>query len=292
MAAAELEIVEVVRRGDFYGTRALLRIRVGIGDDGNAAAGERQHHVAADQIGVARILGVHGHRHVAQHRFGARGRHRDGAIAALDRIDDVPEIALHLAALDFQVGDRGLEFRIPVHQTPVAIDQALIVQRDEHRAHGLVQALVHGEAFARPIETGAEAAQLARDGAAGFRLPIPHARQERLAPHRLARGAFLAQQALDHHLRGDAGMIRARLPERVAALQAAPADQRILQREGERMTHVQAAGDVRRRDHDGVGRLVAGGVRAGGKGAGGFPAGIERLLYGSVVEGFVEHGAN
>src|SRR3546814_15805986 len=43
------------------------------------------------------------------------------------------------------------------------------------------------------------------------------------------------------------------LPQGVAALHAAPADQSIHDGVVEAVTHVQAAGDVRRRDHDGVG---------------------------------------
>ncbi len=49
----------------------------------------------------------------------------------------------------------------------------------------------------------------------------------------------------------------------------AEADQHVLQREGQRVPHMQAAGHVRRRHHDRVGRLAA--VRIGGKAAGPLP---------------------
>src|SRR3712207_7908233 len=54
------------------------------------------------------------------------------------------------------------------------------------------------------------------------------------------------------------------LPERVVALHPAPADQHILQGVVERVADVEAAGDVRRRDHDGEGLAarVARGERA------------------------------
>ena len=42
VAAADLEIVEVVRRGDLHGARALLRVGIFVGDDRDAAADERQ----------------------------------------------------------------------------------------------------------------------------------------------------------------------------------------------------------------------------------------------------------
>ena len=74
---AHLEVVGVVRRRDLHGARPERRIGVAVGDDGNAHAVERQHHLLADQRLKARIVGIHGHGHVAQHRLGARGRHSD-----------------------------------------------------------------------------------------------------------------------------------------------------------------------------------------------------------------------
>ena len=70
-------------------------------------------------------------------------------------------------------------------------------------------------------------------------------------------GALLAlrvELALDDHLRGDAGVIRAGLPQRVVAPHAVVAGERVHQRVLERVPHVQRAGDVRRRDDDAIGR--------------------------------------
>ncbi len=69
--------------------------------------------------------------------------------------------------------------------------------------------------------------------------------------------AFRAELALDHHLRGDAGVIRARLPQRGVAAHAVPAREGVHERVLECMAHVQRAGDVRRRQHDAVGRSIA-----------------------------------
>ena len=66
--------------------------------------------------------------------------------------------------------------------------------------------------------------------------------------------------ALHHHLRRDAGVIGARLPQRVVAAHAVVAGEGVHQRVLERVAHVQRAGDVRRRDHDAIGRAR---VRAG-----------------------------
>jgi len=149
--------------------------------------------MTADQVAKIFILGMHGDCGVAQHGFGARGGDREHFVAALDRVADVPEMAFGFAALHFQVGNGRLEFRIPIHQTAVAIDQALGVQRDEHFADGFRQALIHRETFARPVQTGAEAAQLGGDGTAGLGFPIPDAGEKGVAAQSLAGGFFLGE---------------------------------------------------------------------------------------------------
>ena len=93
--------------------------------------------------------------------------------------------------------------------------------------------------------------------AAGMLLPLPHLLDEALAAQTVAGQAFLAEVARHHHLGGDAGVVGAHLPQRVAAEHAVIADQRVLQRVLERVAHVQGAGDVRRRQQDGVGRALA-----------------------------------
>ncbi len=211
-----------------------------------------------------------------------RGDGDEPARLALDRVADVPEVAAHLALLDLEVADRRPELRVPVHEAAVAVDQALFVEGHEHLAHGAREALVHGEALARPVERGADAAELPGDRAAGFGLPLPDAVQERLAAQGLARRAFGVQQALDDHLGRDAGMVGAGLPERVAALHAPPADQRVLQSHRQGVADVQAAGDVGRRDHDGERGRVR--VRVRCERAGGFPARVDRGFDGGRVE--------
>ena len=89
-------------------------------------------------------------------------------------------------------------------------------------------------------------------------LPRPDLLDEFLAPDRApVRLLALRQLALDHHLRGDAGVVGAGLPEHVAPAHALEAAQHVLQRVVERMAHVQRAGDVGRRDDDAVGLGIA-----------------------------------
>ncbi len=87
--------------------------------------------------------------------------------------------------------------------------------------------------------------------------------RELLAAHVAAAGLLAFHQlALDHHLGRDAGMVGAGLPQHVAAAHALEPAQDVLQRVVERVAHMQRAGHVRRRDHDGKGARRPGG-RAG-----------------------------
>ena len=289
MALIDPIVVEIVGRRDLDGARALLGIGVVIGDDGNLAPDQRQHHRLADQLFVTRVVGMHGNRRVAEHRLGPRGGDDDEARGiALQRVPEVIEMPVGIAGehlpqrvcvegfvgiarrptegplgvdhLDFEVGERRLELRVPVDEALVLVDQVppvrprRIGKLDEHLEDGLGQALVHGEALARPVARRAQPLQLAEDGAAALGLPGPHLLDELLAPELVpVRLLPLHQLALDHHLRGDAGMVRARLPEHVLAAHALEAAEHVLQRVVERVPPVQRARDVRRRDDDAIG---------------------------------------
>ena len=151
-----------------------------VGDDRHAAAGDRQHDMLADHAGIALVLGMHRHRHVGQHGFGARGRNLDIVApvgqrdAVFKRIAEVPERTLHILRLDLEIGNRGLELGVPVYQPLVAVDQPVVIKVDKGLEHGIAEMLVHGELFAAPVHRAAEAAQLARDRAAAFLFPLPY----------------------------------------------------------------------------------------------------------------------
>ena len=213
VAAADLEVVEVVRRRDLDRARAFLGVRILVGDDRDRPLGDRQDHVLADEGLVAVVVGVNGNGGVAEHGFGP-GR-RDGdelSVHPFDRVLEVPQLADGLALLDLQIRNRRLELGVPVDQPLVAVDQVLLVELDEHLEHRLRQALVHGETLARPVAGRAEALQLVEDQSAGLFFPRPHAIDESLAAELAPRRTRAFQLALDDHLGRDAGMIGAGLP--------------------------------------------------------------------------------
>ena len=201
----------------------------------------------------------------------------------------MPHVAGGFLVLDLEVGDRRLEHRVPVHQPLAAVDQPFLVERHEHFEDGFGQALVHGEALAAPVGRGAQPLQLVDDRTARLRFPGPHPVDELLASEVAAADAALRELALDHHLGGDAGMVHARLPQHVLAAHALEADEDVLQRVVERVTHVQRAGDVGRRDDDGEGFRARLGASAGPEGVGLLPALGDLGFDGGCVVGLVEH---
>ena len=286
--AADLEIVEIVRRGDLDRAAAHGRIGVFVGDDRDQPADQRQPHRFADEIGVALILGMDRDAGVAEHRLRPGRRDDDEAPGlALDRIADVPQLALGLAALDLEVRDHRVHDRVPVDQALVAVDQPFPVERDKHPAHRGREAAIHREALARPIGRRPEAAQLAGDRAARFRLPRPDPLDELLAAEVVLVDLPLGELVGDDDLGGDPGVVGAGLPQDVAPAHALEANEDVLQREGQRMAHVQAAGHVRRRHHDRVGPLLA--RRIGGETAGALPRLVLASFHRAGAIGFVQH---
>src|SRR5882672_5014518 len=160
-------------------------------------------------------------RGVAQHGLRPRRGYRDEFLRSLNRIADVPEMALGLDLFDFEVGNRRLKFRVPIDEALVLVDQPVIVEVDEHLEHRARHSFVQGEALTGPVAGGAEPSQLIDDGAAGLRLPLPHTLDEGLAPERALAGLLaLHELALDHHFGGDARMVGTGLPQHVAPAHA------------------------------------------------------------------------
>ncbi len=247
VALADLPVVEVVCGGDLDHAGAKFAIDIIVGNDGDAALGNRQPHLLADQVGVTLVFRMHRHRGVAEQGFGAGGGDGHKAGAVFQRVVDFPDEAVFFGADDFEVGYRGAQYRIPVHQPFAAINQAFAIQAHEDFGDGFGQPGVHGEAFAAPVGAGAEPAHLVGDGGTGLILPLPDLVEEFFAPQFVTRNALGVELAFHHDLGGDARVVGAGLPQRVVARHAVVAGERVHQRVLEGVAHVQRAGDVRRR---------------------------------------------
>jgi hypothetical protein len=60
----------------------------------------------------------------------------------------VPELAALFAADDLEIGDRGVEHGIPVHEAFAAVDEAFVIQPHEHFENRARQPRVHRETVA------------------------------------------------------------------------------------------------------------------------------------------------
>ncbi len=247
VALADRVVVVVVRRRHLDHAGAEFAVHVAVGDDRDCAAAQRQRDLPAHQRCIPFVFRVHHHRGVAQHGFRTRRGHDQRARTIGQRIADVPQEAVFLGAFDLEVGDGGFQHRVPAHQALAAVDQPVLVQPHEGLVDHRGLCGVHREVLARPVHRVADAAHLAGDDAAGLFLPGPHVLEELLAADGVARQALLLQLALHHDLRGDAGMVGARQPQRVEATHAVVARERIHDRVVEAVAHVQRARHIGRR---------------------------------------------
>ena len=254
VAAADLEVVGVVAGRDLERAGAELGVDVLVGDDRQAPADERQRAEPADQLAVAVVVGMDRDGGVGEHRLRAHGRDREGPVAVLERIVDLIEGVGDLPVDDLEVRDRGARPRVPVDEVVVAVDEALVVERDEDAVDGAHVALVEREALVLVVAGGAEALVLLDDLPAVALAPLPDPLEEGLTAELVAGCPLRAELLLDHHLGPDAGVVRAEDPERVAAPHAVDPRQRVLNRAVERVPDVQRPGDVGGRDRD---RVVA-----------------------------------
>ena len=259
VTAADLEVVRVVGGGHLDRAGAEGGVDVVVGDDRDAPAGQRQ----LDRL--ARPGGCSAGRPGAPPRRCRRAWSRPGwwrprSSRRPSAVADRDQLAVVVAVVDLDVGQRGQAARAPVDDAFGPVDQAVVEEPLEDRLDGPGQALVHGEPLAGPVHAVAEAAHLAEDLAAGFGLPLPDPLDEGLAAQVVTAQALLGELALHHVLGRDPGVVHAGQPQGVVALHAAAPDQRVHQRVVERVADVQGTGDVRRRDDDAV-RGGVGGAR-------------------------------
>ncbi len=259
VSLADFVVVEVVGRGDLHAAGTELGVAVVVGDDRDAATNQRQFDVLADQCLVALVVRVDRHGGVTQQGFRTGGGDYQvvlafGGLGAVgQRVAQVPQVALLVVVFHFEVGDGRVQLGVPVDQALAAVDQAVFMQAHEGFLDRFGQAVIHGEALAAPVDRRTQAADLTADVATGLILPFPDLFQELFAAQIMPVLALGLELALDQHLGCDTGVVGTWLPQGVAALHAAETDQGVHDRVVEPVAHVQAAGDVRRRDHDGVG---------------------------------------
>src|SRR5919112_5061930 len=231
-----IEVVGVVRRGDLEDPRAELGIYVLVGEDLYLPLDERHLDPATDEVLVALVLGVDDERHVAEHRFRARGEDLGVIFSVGTRtfavhkgVADAVETAFHFLVVDFEVRDGRTVVRTPVGDTVAAVDQTFLVQADkcgEDRVHVII---VHGVAEATPVEGGAEPLVLSEYLLPRLEGELAAAFDECLAsevPPRLA--LFAKNLALDNVLDGYRGVVDTWKPQCLVAFHPGTPDEGVL----------------------------------------------------------------
>ena len=212
-------------------------------------------------------------RRIAEHGFRTGGRNMDKlSLFAFNRIFVIIHFADGFLLDNLQVGNGGHKLGIPVNQFLGLVNQSILIQVYENFADGAAQTLIHGKTLAAPVAGSPQAAQLPANGAAALFFPFPDGFNKFFAAKVMAGNAFFGQITLNNHLGCDTGVIHAGLPENLFAEHTVIANQNILQRVVQRVSHMQNAGNVRRRNDNGKSLLVL--AHVGLEIAAVFPVGI------------------
>ena len=174
MAKTHLEVVGVVRGRDLNAARAVLHVGMLVGDHGYGLVYYGQNYVFADIFLISLVIRVYGHGCIAEHGLGTGGgNYQSLRVRTLEEVFQMPEMRIFVHILHLGVGESRPAFGAPVDYPVAVVYKALIVEVDEHLAHGARAFFVHGEGKARPVAGGAELFKLCDYPAAVLLLPVP-----------------------------------------------------------------------------------------------------------------------
>ncbi len=294
MTLADLVVVIVMGRGNLDATGTKFRIDIVIGNNRNLPVTQGQFHHFANQVFIAFIVRVYRQSGITEHGFRAGGGnyHMIFSISSFcalgKRITEIPEGAIFFFINNFQVGNRGMQFRVPVHQALAAIDQFFIVEADKHFGYSFGQPFIHGETFPGPVHGGAKPAHLSCNGITALFFPLPDFIDKLVTAQIMFTQAFPLQLSFNNHLGGNTGMVGTNLPQGVFPQHALITDHGIHNGLLKTMPHMQAARDIGRRDHDAIGIALAGGPEIALVFPGLIPGGFDLLrLVGFIHENTV-----
>ncbi len=258
---ADFIVVHVVRRRHLQAAGTEVHLHVIVLDHRDLPVDERDEHLLAFQPEMPLVLRIHADGGIGHDGLRTRGGNdqelvRGLAVAVGDVVFQVIEMALGVFVFHFVVTHGRERFGIPVHHADALVDPSFLVEIDKGIDNGLAQGRFHGEAGAVPIAGAAEFAQLLQDNAAMLFLPLPSVFEEFLA----ADIFFVDPLGLElgHHFafRRNGGVVRSRYPAGVFAVHAGLADEHIVQRVVQHVSHVQDTRHVRRRNHNRIGFFI------------------------------------
>ena len=116
-------VVEVVRWRHLDAARTKCEANISVGDDRDLATAERQSDHFSQQVPVTLVLRMDHHCRIAEHCFRARRGDGQRGAAVSQGVTNMPQVPLLLFLHHFEVGDGGLQHRVPVDQALAAVDQ-------------------------------------------------------------------------------------------------------------------------------------------------------------------------
>ena len=163
-------------------------------------------------------------------------------------VAQVVELGLGLLVDHLVVAHSGQGLGVPVDHPHAAVDISFLVEINECVDDSLTESRIHRKAGTVPVAGCPEFLELLEDDAAVLLLPFPGMFHELLAGQGGLVDALLLQ--LGHHLGlgGDGRMVGTRHPAGVLALHAGTADEHVLYRIVEHVSHVQHTCHIGRRD--------------------------------------------
>ncbi len=260
---ANLVVVHVVCGGYLEAAGTEVHLHVIVLNHGNLAVDERDEHFLALEPEVALVLGIHADGGVRHDGFRTGGGNdqvlvRGLAVAVGNEVFQVIKMALGVLVDDFVVthGSKGL--RVPVHHAHAFVNPAFLIKIDKGVDYGLAQRGLHGEAGAVPVAGAAQFAQLFQNDAAMLFLPLPGVLKEFLPADILLGNAHGLE--FGHHLalRSDGSVVRTGDPAGILPVHAGLADENVVERIVEHVSHVQDTCHIGRRNHDGIRFLPVG----------------------------------
>ena len=256
VALADLKVIGVMGRSDLDNAGTLGHVGMLVADNGDFLVQQGQDDMAAVQMGIAGVFTVDSHSGIAQHGLRTGGSQFQHFAGFLDRVQQMPEIAVHFLMLDLGIGDGGVAVGAPVDQTVATVDLALFIQTDKNFLDGIGAAFVHGEAFPVPVTAGAKLLQLLHNSVAELVFPFPGTLQETVTADHILGQTFLGHGFHNLCFGSNGSVVSAGNPQSCITLHTLGADQDILHGVVHGVAHVELAGDIGGRHYDGEGLLV------------------------------------
>ena len=249
---ADFKVIEIMSRGNFYRTGTKFHIDILVGNDRDLPINQRQQYGLSDQLLIAFVFRINSYGSITEHRFRAGGRNDQVLIGPLDRVTQVPEVALLIIMFNLKIRKGGMATRTPVDQPVITVDQAVLIKPHERLTNRPRKAGVHSKTLTLPVTGSAKTLQLIDDLPARFLTPLPNPLDKLITPQIVTILTFAGQLFFHHILGGNPGVVGARHPENLMPGHPFPATENILQGVVESVSHVQDTGDIRWRDNDGI----------------------------------------